>query len=179
VAGLAKTRRIPSRANCRVYVAFKSRHMDSDLYKCCLCLNTVTNPVVMCYQTHISCFSCICDQLEQSTTHSCALCRQSLHVRFDRLIQETSQLFHTSNKRKRSITNTKLTKWEVFHQLLEVTKRPKYRTFTKTLINFVRHTGGPGQLEQIHEDIAVVKQARIASARLIDCKLLKYNRNDL
>ena len=146
--------------------------MDSDLYKCCLCLNTVTDPVVMCYQTHISCFNCICDQLEQSTTveNSCALCRQTLHVRFDRLIQETSQLFHKSKKRKRSLT----TKREVFHQLLDLTKRPKYRTFTKALINFVRHTSGPGQLEQIHEDIAVVKQARIASARLIDRKLLKY-----
>lgn len=144
--------------------------MNRELYKCCICLNTVKQPLVMCHQTHIGCFDCVCKQLENSaegTTETCALCRQTLHLRFDRLIQETSECFHKSKRRKKAIS-----KYEVFLQLLELNDRPRYRSFTKAVRRFSKSITDEQKLEQLHHDIGVIMEARDASQRLAEYRLL-------
>ena len=144
--------------------------MNRESYKCCLCLTTVKHPLVMCHQTHIGCFDCVCQQLENSTEgvpETCALCRQSLHLRFDRLIQETSECFHKSKRRKKAIS-----KYEVFLQLLKLNARPRYRSFTKAVRRFSESITDEQKLEQLQQDIGVIMEARAASLRLAEYRLL-------
>ena len=143
--------------------------MSRNLYKCCICLNTVEEPIVMCYQTHVGCFNCVCAQIEKSSCREniCAICRQPLRVRFDRLIQETAACFHKTKKRKMSIS-----KFQVFNELLELNNKEKYRTFNRIFIKFAKSINNTETLEQLHKDIKSIQEARKASKRLFDNHLL-------
>ena len=124
----------------------------------------------MCHQTHIGCFNCVCTQIEKSTSrdNACALCRQSLRVRFDRLIQETAACFHKSKKRKRAIS-----KFQVFNELLELNNKEKYRSFNRIFIKFSKSIDNQEKLEQLHKDIITIQEAKRASKRLIENNLLQ------
>lgn len=121
--------------------------------KCCFCLEKVVNPVVMCQQTHIGCFDCVCTHLNQENA-LCALCRGPYILRFDRLLTElTSQ-----KKRKRT------EKHAVFLQILELKRKNKYRTFTRSLRHFAQASNE--NLAQISEDVNNIKKARSSAKRL-------------
>jgi hypothetical protein len=143
--------------------------MDSSLYKCCFCLSTVKNPLVMCYQTHVGCFNCICQHLRHDvlSQHECPLCRQALHIRYDRLISETASTFHRSKRRKPSTVDPH----EVFKKLLALKKKDKYRVFTRTLKRFANAAVSEEDLEQLDQDIQNIVSARISAQRLLDQKL--------
>lgn len=144
--------------------------MSRSLYKCCICLNTVVEPIIMCHQTHIGCFDCVSTQIQKTTSreNTCAICRQPIRVRFDRLIQETAACFHRSKKRKKDIR-----KFQVFNELLELNNKEKYRSFNKIFIKFSKSIDNQEKLEQIHKDIMAIQQAKLASKRLIEINLLQ------
>ena len=143
--------------------------MTTDLYKCCFCLETVKNPVVMCYQTHVGCFDCVCTQLRltESDEYKCAMCRQSLHIRFDRLITESAKTMHRA-KRKRSEEESPC---EVFLKLLELKNKDRYRVFTRTIKRFARAAIDEEAVEQLCTDIKNIISARISGQRLLEQKL--------
>ena len=123
----------------------------------------------MCYQTHIGCFNCICSQIEKTefSEKLCAICRQSMRLRFDRLIQETAATFHKNKKRKQVIS-----KYQVFVALLELNNKSKYKTFTKMFYIFSKSINTQEKIEQLYKDIAVIQEAKRASQRLTDNNLL-------
>jgi len=143
--------------------------MSLSLYKCCICLNTVTTPIVMCHNTHIGCFDCICSQIEKTEISEklCAICRQSMRLRFDRLIHETAATFHKIKKRKQSIS-----KYQVFVALLELNNKSKYKTFTKLFYIFSKSINTQEKIDQLYKDITIIQESKRASKRLVDNNLL-------
>lgn len=143
--------------------------MTTELYKCCFCLETVKNPVVMCYQTHVGCFDCVCAQLRNSDNgeSNCAMCRQPLHIRFDRLITESAKTMHRS-KRKR--TNEE-SAYEVFLKLLALKKKDRYRMFTRTIKRFATAATDEEAVSQMSTDMKNIISARISGQRLLEQKL--------
>lgn len=143
--------------------------MDLNLYKCCFCLNTVKNPLVMCHQTHIACFNCVCEHIrhpsESNNTSICPVCRQGIYLRFDRFITELAASLQ-SNKRKRSLEAI-----EVFEKLLTIKKKNKYKLFSRTLKKFAIAAHSDEELEQINKDIDNIIQARESAKRLLETKL--------
>lgn len=143
--------------------------MQSDLYKCCFCLNTTIDPIVMCRETHVACFKCICDYLHKTEVLSCPMCREQIHLRFDRLITETSKTFRRSKRRK--IENKS---YKVFLKLLALKHKNKYFSFTKCLRRFVKviYTDG-NNIEDIEKDMdniikSVASMRRLKSLKLYD-----------
>jgi len=143
--------------------------MQTDNYKCCFCLQTVINPIVMCHQTHIGCFNCVCSQLRINPRSECAVCRQKCSFRFDRLITVTSACFRRA-KRKRTTSNQHV----VFLKLLKLKQKDSLRPFTKTLTRFAAATEDEEKLEQISQDIDNIIQARESCQRLLNHKLYDH-----
>ena len=143
--------------------------MDLNLYKCCFCLNTVKTPIVMCHQTHVACFDCVCEHMrhpsESNNTSKCPVCRQGIHLRFDRFITELAASLKTK-KRKRSLEAI-----EVFEKLLTIKKKNKYKLFNRTLRKFALAAHSDEELEQINTDIDNIIQARESAKRLLENKL--------
>lgn len=128
------------------------------MFKCCFCLETTHQPLVMCHQTHVGCFECVCEQLRQSAARPvCAMCRSPLNLRFDRLITELVPC----KKRKRT-TRT----YEVFLQLLELKQKSKYKTFNRSLKKFADATTTEDAAEQMSKDITNIIAARDSARRL-------------
>lgn len=142
--------------------------MQSEIYKCCFCLQTVVHPVVMCYQSHVGCFDCVCEQLRKNPQDSCAICRQRVTFRFDRLITETSKCFRRTKRRKKESEE-----YTVFMKLLQLKQKEHVRPFTKTLKRFA-HATANDQIEQISEDIDNILKARESCKRLLDYKLYDH-----
>lgn len=143
--------------------------MDPELYKCCFCLMTVKNPVVMCYQTHVGCFDCVCKQLRLSESGEsiCAMCRQPLHIRFDRLVTESAKTMHRPKRRKTEDDSP----YEVFLKLLDLKKKDRYRIFTRTIKRFARAAIDEDAVSQLSSDIKNIVSARISAQRLLEQKL--------
>lgn len=143
--------------------------MDLNLYKCCFCLNTVKNPLVMCHQTHVACFNCVCEHFrnesETNNTSICPVCRQPVHLRFDRFITESTEALHPKKKQK-TIQSV-----NVFLNLLSLKKKNKYKLFTRTLKRFALVTTSPDETEQLHIDIENILRARESGHRLYKQKL--------
>lgn len=136
--------------------------MEASLYKCCYCLQTVIKPLVMCHQTHVACFDCVCEHIRHSaTTPTCPVCRAVVHLRFDRLILESAATFRRSKRRK-----TNNTAHDVFLKILAFRERSKFRAFTRLLRKFVNATDSPGSILQIQEDIENIEKARESIKRL-------------
>lgn len=128
------------------------------MFKCCFCLETTHQPIVMCQQTHVGCFECVCEQLRKSVERpTCAMCRSPLNLRFDRLITEIVPC----KKRKRTTR-----RYEVFLQLLELKHKPKYKTFNRSLKKFSAATPTEATAEQMSKDIANIIAARDSAKRL-------------
>jgi len=143
--------------------------MQADNYKCCFCLQTVVHPVLMCHQTHIGCFSCVCKQLRLNPQSECAVCRQKCYFRFDRLITATSNCFRRT-KRKKTTCN----RHTIFLKLLQLKQKDSFRPFTKTLSRFAVVTEDEEKLEQISQDIDNIVQARESCQRLLNHKLYDH-----
>lgn len=149
--------------------------MESSLYKCFICLNTVVKPVVMCHQTHVGCFECVCEHLRLSeTSPTCAICRDPVHIRFDRLIFESALTFRRSKRRK---TENKY--YDVFLQVLELKHKNKYRPFTRTLRRFAMATKTKEELEQLKTDIDNITKAKESMKRLESHHLLDRSRTSV
>ena len=132
--------------------------MSQKMFKCCFCLETTHQPIVMCQQTHVGCFECVCEQLRKSTERpTCALCRGPLNLRFDRLITEIVPC----KKRKRTTR-----RYEVFLQLLDLKHKTKYKTFNRSLKKFAVATATEAAAEQMSKDIANIIAARDSAKRL-------------
>jgi len=127
------------------------------LLKCCFCLDSVLNPVVMCGDSHIGCFDCVCTYVSNTGT-LCAMCRQPHSFRFDRLISEIS---HQHKKRKRTSG-----RYEIFVQLLELKEKKKYKPFTRSLQAFACATKTDEDVNQMTTDISNIKHARVSAKRL-------------
>ena len=128
------------------------------MFKCCFCLETTHQPIVMCHQTHVGCFECVCELLRQSVERpTCAMCRSPLNLRFDRLITELVPC----KKRKRTTR-----RYEVFLQLLELKHKSKYKTFNRSLKKFAVATATEATAEQMSVDIANIIAARDSAKRL-------------
>lgn len=140
--------------------------MTTALYKCCFCLNTVKNPILMCHQTHVGCFDCVCKHVRHSKASECALCRQPLHIRFDRLITESAASLHRPKRQK-----TNDNSYAVFLRLLDLKNKDKFRVFTRTLKRFSMATELPESILQLSEDIANILKARKSAVRLHEQKL--------
>lgn len=143
--------------------------MQAALYKCCYCLQTVVDPVVMCHKTHVGCFDCVCEHLRHTSNNLCCpMCRDALHLRFDRLIMESSLLFRRSKRRK-----TESTQHSVFLKLLSLKEKDKYRPFTRTMRKFANATKTSAEVDQMNEDIDNIVRAdesikRLQSQRLYE-----------
>ena len=136
--------------------------MQKALFKCCFCLNTVTNPVVMCHTSHLGCFECVAEYVRQgSNTPNCPICRDSLHIRFDRLITESASLFHRSKRRKLDITPCR-----VFMKLLDLKEKNRYRVFTRTFKRFVLATPTRDAMDKLNQDIDNIRKANESIKRL-------------
>ncbi len=132
--------------------------MTKKMFKCCFCLETTHQPLVMCHQSHVGCFECVCELLRQSVERpTCAMCRSPLNLRFDRLITELAPC----KKRKRTTR-----RYEVFLQLLELKHKSKYKTFNRSLKKFAAATETEAAAEQMSKDIANIIAARDSSRRL-------------
>ena len=132
--------------------------MAQKMFKCCFCLETTHQPIVMCHQTHVGCFECVCELLRQSVERpTCAMCRSPLNLRFDRLITELVPC----KKRKRTTR-----RYEVFLQLLELKDKSKYKTFNRSLKKFAVATAIDSDTEQMSKDIANIIAARASAKRL-------------
>lgn len=142
-------------------------NMTTELYKCCFCLSIVKNPLVMCYQTHVGCFDCVCEHIQKSEKSECPLCRQSLHIRFDRLISESSETLHRPKRRK----TTQESAHRVFLRLLQLKNKERYRIFTRTLKRFAVATESSEEILQLSEDITNIFNARKSATRLLEQKL--------
>lgn len=141
--------------------------MQSTLYKCCFCLNIIKCPMVMCQQTHIGCFNCVCMHIEKSPAENCPLCRQSLSLRMDRLITETCATFRSAKRRKIDSN-----RYDVFLKLLSLRDKDKHRNFTRTLIRFIKATPNESELERVSSDIDNICRAKESSQHLRDLRLL-------
>ena len=142
--------------------------MAVDLYQCCFCLNTVTHPVVMCYQTHVGCFNCVCKHICQSEKTECPMCRESLHLRFDRLVTESAAVMHRPKRRK---GNPGEDAYAVFLRLLDLKNKERYRIFTRTFKRFAVASDTPEAVIQLSEDIENILKARKSGHRLLEQKL--------
>jgi hypothetical protein len=132
--------------------------MTKKMFKCCFCLETTHQPIVMCEQTHVGCFECVCEQLRKTVERPpCAMCRSPLSLRFDRLITEIAPC----KKRKRTTC-----RYEVFMQLLELKQKSKYKVFNRSLKKFAMATEAEATAEQMSKDIANIKLARDSARRL-------------
>ena len=140
--------------------------MTTSLYRCCFCLNTVKNPIVMCYQTHVGCFDCVCKHVQLSETSECALCRQPLHIRFDRLITESAASMHRSKRRKTTDNS-----YTIFLRLLELKKKERFRIFTRTFKRFAAAATSTDAIAQLSNDIENITKARKSCLRLVEQKL--------
>ena len=145
--------------------------MTTALYKCCFCLNTVQNPIVMCHQTHVGCFDCVCRHVRHSETSDCALCRQPLQVRFDRLITESAAALQRPKKRRKRQQTPTIDSYTVFLRLLDLKNKDKFRLFTRTLKRFSMATELPESILQLAEDIENILKARKSTERLHKQKL--------
>jgi hypothetical protein len=143
--------------------------MQADNYKCCFCLLTVIHPVVMCHQTHIGCFDCMCSQLRINPKAECAVCRQKISLRFDRLITATSNCLRRAKRKK-----TTCVQHDVFVKLLKLKEKDRFRPFTKTMGRFALAVATGDKLEQISEDIDNIILARESVARLLNHKLYDH-----
>ena len=149
--------------------------MESTLYKCCFCLNTVVKPLVMCHQTHVGCFECVCEHIRHSETSPvCAMCRQSVHLRFDRLILESASTFRRSKRRK---TENKM--YDVFLQVLAMKQKSKFRPFTRTIRKFAMATQTEDALELMRQDIENIAKAKESMKRLESQQLLDRSRSSV
>jgi len=129
-----------------------------DAFKCCFCLDTVHHPIVMCHQTHMACFDCLLEQLRLAEdTPTCAMCRSSLNLRFDRFVSDIVP----TKKRKRPSRH-----YQVFLQLLDLKKKSKYRTFNRTLRKFAKAAQSEEIVEQMSQDIQNIVDARSSAKRL-------------
>ena len=136
--------------------------MEATFYKCCFCLNTVIKPLLMCHQTHVGCFECVCTHLRHSPgSPTCPICRDPVHLRFDRLILESAATFRRAKRRK-----TQNTAYDVFLKVLGLKEKNKFRPFTRTLRKFVAVTTDTGTIEQMRQDIENIEKARESIARL-------------
>ena len=142
--------------------------MSKDLYKCCFCLNTVRNPVIMCYQTHVACFNCVCSHIRCSDKSECPLCREHLRTRLDRLITESAKCMHRSKRRK---TNDEEDAYTVFLKLLDLKDKQRFKIFTTTLKRFAIATETKESIIQMSEDINNIMKARKSGQRLLEHKL--------
>jgi len=142
--------------------------MTAELYKCCFCLTTVQNPIVMCFQTHVGCFVCVCEQIRQTESREvcCALCRQPLHLRFDRLVTESAATMHRAKRRK-----SQAILYENFLKLLELKGKDKFRVFTRTLKRFAIATPTTESIQVLSADIYNIVEARKSVQRLLEQKL--------
>jgi hypothetical protein len=144
--------------------------MQSDLYKCCFCLSTTIDPIVMCRETHVACFKCMCDYIDKTENLSCPMCREQLHLRFDRLITETSKTFRRSKRRK--IQNKS---YGVFLKLLVLKHKNKYFSFTKCLQRFVRAVNAEGNnIEDIEKDLDNIIKSIKSIRKLKSLKLYDH-----
>ena len=96
------------------------------------------------------------------------MCRDALHLRFDRLIMESSLLFRRSKRRK-----TESTQHSVFLKLLSLKEKDKYRPFTRTMRKFANATKTSAEVDQMNEDIDNIVRAdesikRLQSQRLYE-----------
>lgn len=149
--------------------------MESRLYSCCFCLNTVVKPLVMCHQTHVGCFECVCEHLRHSESAPvCAICRDPVHLRFDRLILESASTFRRSKRRK-----TSHKAYDVFMKVLEMKHKNKFRVFTRTLRRFARATHDKDALDQVNEDIDTIIKARESIKRLKSQRLFERSTSDI
>lgn len=145
--------------------------MQAALYKCCFCLQTVVKPIVMCQQTHVACFECVCQHLRKTEESKCPMCRDSMRLRFDRLILESANYFPRSKRRK-----TAHTAYDVFQQILALKQKEKFKPFTRIMKRFALATDSEISLEQMAEDVENIRKAnesikRLTSQRLYDHSL--------
>ena len=146
--------------------------MEASLYKCCYCLQTVIKPLVMCHQTHVACFDCVCSHIRHSEgTPTCPVCRAVVHLRFDRLVLESAATFRRSKRRK-----TLDPAYDVFLKILELRERSKFRPFTRLLRKFVQATVEPGAISQMKQDIENIEKARESIKRLESQRLYERSR---
>jgi hypothetical protein len=135
----------------------------SDAVKCCFCLETLSEPLVMCHQTHLGCFDCVCKHLQTSEeTPTCPLCRCSLNLRFDRFVSEIVQ----TKKRKRNSQ-----RFLVFLDLLELRQKSKYKTFNRLLKRFAASTTTDKEIADMKKDVVNIRDAQVSAARLKRQKL--------
>jgi len=127
------------------------------LMKCCFCLESVSNPIIMCAESHIGCFDCVCTHVAAEAI-TCATCRQPHSFRFDRLITEISLKV---KKRKRTSVRC-----DVFHKLLALKHKKKHRHFTRCLRKFAMATKTEEDVDNMVEDIHNIEQAHISAKRL-------------
>jgi len=149
--------------------------MQAALYKCCFCLQTTVKPVIMCQQTHVACFECVCQHLRKSEDSKCPICRDGLRLRFDRLILESADCFPRSKRRK-----TAHTAYDVFLKILALKQKDKFKPFTRTMKRFALVTETAISLEQMAEDVENIRKAnesikRLTSQRLYDGSLRQAN----
>lgn len=136
--------------------------MQKALYKCCFCLNTVENPLVMCHTSHLGCFNCVSEYIRHDAhLPNCPICRDTLHIRFDRLISESACIFHRSKRRRVSTSPC-----AVFVKLLTLKEKNRYKVFTRTFKRFVLATPCVEALEQLNDDIDNIDKANESIKRL-------------
>ena len=123
----------------------------------------------MCYQTHVGCFNCICEHLrhQEPAESSCPMCRQTLHIRFDRLVTESAATLHRAKRRKK----TDIDPCQVFQKLLSLKKKDKFRVFTRTLRRFSNAAVSEEDVVSLDSDIRNIISARISGQRLLEQKL--------
>lgn len=159
----------------QLYTCVCIDRMESSLYKCCFCLQTVVKPLVMCHQTHVGCFECVCEHMRHSeNSHVCAICRDQVHLRFDRLILESASTFRRSKRRKTSHKS-----YEVFQKVLDMKKKSKFRPFTKTFRRFAHVTRDEDALDQLSEDIENINKAKESIKRLESQRLFERSRTSI
>jgi len=129
----------------------------------------------MCHQTHVGCFECVCEHIRHSETSPvCAMCRQSVHLRFDRLILESASTFRRSKRRK---TENKM--YDVFLQVLAMKQKRKFRPFTRTLRKFAMATQTEDALELMRQDIENIAKAKESMKRLESQQLFDRSRSSV
>lgn len=127
------------------------------LLKCCFCLESVSNPIIMCSSSHIGCFDCVCSHVV-SKASTCATCREPHAFRFDRFITEISL---TTKKRKRTSVRC-----DIFQKLLVLKQKKKYQNFTRCLRKFAMATKTEENVSNMVEDIRNIELARMSAKRL-------------
>ena len=135
--------------------------MQKALYKCCFCLNTVENPLVISSTPRM--FQLCFTKYIRHDAHlpNCPICRDTLHIRFDRLISESACIFHRSKRRRVSTSPC-----AVFVKLLTLKEKNRYKVFTRTFKRFVLATPCVEALEQLNDDIDNIDKANESIKRL-------------